>query len=117
VVGTSATLGQSHLTRGDDLGAVLFEDVAHQFCVQVYCAELTRPGALADVQAVLERERPAHTTYHLCVIEPCMRVGVQARVGIDAIVAQGPPVAQTGMILGLGTLAAAAEPCEMEEET
>jgi phage tail-like protein len=116
VVGASATLGQSHLTRDDDLGAVLFEDVAHQFCVQVYCAELIRPGALADVQAVLERERPAHTTYHLCVIEPRMRVGVQARVGIDAIVAQGPPAAQTGMVLGIGTLAAAAEPCTTEEE-
>jgi len=116
VVGASATLGQSHLTHGDDFGAVLFEDVAHRFCVQVYCAELTRPGALADVQAVLEREKPAHTAYHLCVIEPRMRVGVQARVGIDAIVAQGPPAAQTGMMLGIGTLAAAAEPCATEEE-
>ena len=117
VVGTSATLGQSHLTRGDDFGAVLFEDVAHRFCVQVYCAELTRPGALADVQAVIEREKPAHTTYHLCVIEPHMRVGVQARVGIDAIVAEAPPAAQTGMVLGMGRLAAEAEPCETEEET
>jgi phage tail-like protein len=117
VVGTSATLGQSHLTRGDDFGAALFEDVAHRFRVQVYCAELTRPGALADVQAVIEREKPAHTTYHLCVIEPHMRVGVQARVGIDAIVAQGPPAAQTGMVLGVGRLAAEAVPCEPEEET
>jgi phage tail-like protein len=117
VVGTSATLGQSHLTRGDDFGAVLFEDVAHRFCVQVYCAELTRPGALADVQAVIEREKPAHTTYHLCVIEPHMRVGVQARVGIDAIVAEAPPAAQTGMVLGMGRLAAEAEPCEIVEET
>jgi hypothetical protein len=115
VVGTSATLGQSHLTRGEDFGAVLFEDVAHRFCVRVYCAELTRPGAFEDAQAVIEREKPAHTTYHLCVIEPRMRVGVQATVGIDAIVAQGPPAAQTGMVLGMGTLAAEAEPCETKE--
>jgi phage tail-like protein len=116
VVGTSATLGQSHLTRGNDFGAVLFEDVAHRFCVQVYCAELTRPGALEDVQAVIEREKPAHTTYHLCVIEPHMRVGLQAHVGIDAIVAQGPPAAQTGMVLGRGRLAVEARACETEEE-
>jgi phage tail-like protein len=116
VVGTSATLGQSHLPQSDDFGAVLFEDVAHRFCVQVYCAELIRPGALADVQAVIEREKPAHTAYHLCVIEPRMRVGVQARVGIDAIVAQGPPAAQIGMVLGVGRLAAEAEPCAIEEE-
>jgi phage tail-like protein len=116
VVGTSATLDQSHLTQGDDFGAALFEDLAHRFCVQVYCAELTRPGALADVQAVLEREKPAHTTYHLCLIEPRLHVGFQARVGIDAIVAAGPPAAQVGMTLDMGTLAAAeqAEACEPE---
>lgn len=117
VVGTSATLDQSHVTRGDDFSAALFEDVAHRFCVQVYCAELTRPGALEDVRAVIEREKPAHTTYHLCVIEPRMRVGAQAQVGIDAIVAQGPPATQVGMALDTGALAAEAKPCKTEEET
>jgi phage tail-like protein len=90
VLDTSATVDQSHLTNGDSFGAALFEDVAHRFCVQVYCAELTRPGAIDAVRAVLDREKPAHTTYDLCVIEPMFRVGVQARVGIDAIVAAAP---------------------------
>jgi phage tail-like protein len=112
VVGTSSTLDRSHLTRGDEFGATLFEDVAHQFCVQIYCAELTRPGALADVKAVLERERPAHTSYHLCLVAARMRVGAQARVGIDAIVGGGTPVAQVGMTLDTGTLATEAEACE-----
>jgi hypothetical protein len=100
VPGSSATFDQAHLSRGDRPGAPLFEDLAHRFCVQVYRAELNRPGALADVRAVLDREKPAHTSYHLCVIEARMRVGIQARVGIDAIVAQGPPAAQFGMLLG-----------------
>jgi phage tail-like protein len=115
VLGSTATLDRSHLTRGDDFGAALFEDLAHRFCVQVYCAELTRPGALDDVRAVIEREKPAHTTYHLCVIEPQMRVGVQARVGIDAIIAQGPPRAQFGGRLDMSVLADTAEPCVPEE--
>jgi len=38
---------------------------------------------------VIEREKPAHTAYHLCVIQPGFRVGFQARLGIDAVV--GPP--------------------------
>jgi hypothetical protein len=38
---------------------------------------------------VIEAEKPAHTTYHLCLLEAAMRVGAQARLGIDAIVA-GP---------------------------
>ena len=111
VIGTSATVDRSHLTGGDDFGAALFEDVAHRFCVQVYCAELTRPGALDVVRAVLDREKPAHTTYDLCVIEPRFRVGVQARVGIDAIVAAGPPPVGTGLPLDRGALAASAVLC------
>ncbi len=112
VVGTSATLDQSHLTRDDDFGPTLFDDLAHRFCVQVYCAELTRPGALADARAVIEREKPAHTDYHLCVIEPRMRVGVQARVGLDTIVAGTPSAAQVGLRLDTGILAEAAETCK-----
>jgi phage tail-like protein len=116
VIGTSATLDQSHLTRGEQFGAALFEDIAHHFCVQIYCAELTRPGALEDAREIIEREKPAHTSYHLCVIEPVFRVGDQARIGIDAIVAQGPPAAQIGMMLDTATLAAETVPCEREEE-
>lgn len=108
VIGTTATLDRSHLTTGAEFAAPLFEDVAHRFCVEVYAAELTRPGALAEVREVIEREKPAHTTYDLCVIEPRMRLGMQARLGIDAIIAQGHPPAQVGMVLGAGVLRNAA---------
>src|SRR5205823_3067701 len=114
VLETTATLDESHLTRGDDGGVELFEEVAHRFCVQVYCAELTRPGLLEDARAVIEREKPAHTVCHLCVIEPRMRVGRQAQVGIDAIIAAGPGEAPVGMVLDRGALAAEAAACEPE---
>jgi hypothetical protein len=39
------------------------------------------------VQRILDDEKPAHTEYHLCLIEPRMRVGFQARIGVDSIVA------------------------------
>lgn len=115
VVGSTATLDQSHLARGGTFGEALFDDLAHHFCVYVYCAELTRPGALDDVRAVLDREKPAHVTYELCVIEPRARVGHQARVGIDAIVAEGPPAARLGSPLGTGVLAAEQQPCPEED--
>jgi phage tail-like protein len=118
VLGSSATLDASHVTRGDDFGAALFEDVAHRFCVAVYCAELRRPGVLDDVRAVIEREKPAHTTCHVRVIEPRMRVGVQARVGLDAIVGLAPVAVQVGgTVLGHAILAAEAAPCAPEEES
>jgi hypothetical protein len=116
VLGASATLGQSHVTQDHDFGAALFADLAHHFCVHISCAGHTRPGVLEDARAVIEREKPAHTTYCLCVIKPRMRVGVQARIGIDAIIAQGPPAAHVGMVLDTGVLAAKTEPCQLEKE-
>jgi len=87
VVGTTATLDRSHLIGEDEFGTPLFDDVAHQFSVLVYRGEVDTPRKMAEVKAILERERPAHTAYHLCVIEPAMRVGFQSRLGIDTVVA------------------------------
>jgi hypothetical protein len=103
VLGSTATLDQSHLIDEDDYGAPLFADVAFRFCVQVYRAELTRPGTLEQVRAVIEREKPAYTDYHLCVIEPRMRVGFQARLGIDTIIGGKPPDLVLDQPLKLGS--------------
>jgi phage tail-like protein len=89
VVGSTATLDHSHLITGERFGAPLFEEVAHRFIVRVYRGQLRCAETETLARAVIEREKPAHTVYHLCVIEPKMRVGFQARVGIDAVVA-GP---------------------------
>lgn len=103
VVGTSAVLDGSYLTGDEGLGAHLYEGVAHQFCVHVYERQVAAPGKLAEVRAVLDREKPAHTAYHLCVIGPRLRVGFQARVGIDTIVAGPAPATRLGspaLVLG-----------------
>jgi phage tail-like protein len=101
-LGSTATLDHSSLITDEEFGAPLFTDVAHQFSVQVYRGQLGCAETLSQVRAVIEREKPAHTAYHLCVIEPRLRVGFQARVGIDAVVAGGPAPGRlsAGMILG-----------------
>jgi phage tail-like protein len=96
VVGTTATLDFSHLTRDGDFGAPLFDDLAHHFCVGVYAAEVETSEARAALSRLVERERPAHTTAHICVVEPRARLGFQARVGIDAIVAGAAPALRLG---------------------
>jgi hypothetical protein len=108
VVGTSAALDQSHLITEEEFGAPLFEDVAHQFVVQIYQGASATEKKLDEVRALIEREKPAHTIHHLCVIRPSMRVGFQARVGIDTVVA-GPSLPSrldqtpaTGSLLTLG---------------
>jgi len=103
VVGTSAVLDQSHLITNEDFGSPLFSDVAFQFSAQVYRSEVMCADALARVRAVLDQEKPAHTAYHLCIIDPSFRVGFQSRVGIDTVVG-GPPRSMalgTGQALGL----------------
>jgi phage tail-like protein len=89
VLGSSATLDQSHLITNEEFGEPLFSDVAHQFTIQIYRTQLHCAETLPRVKAIIEREKPAHTEYHLCVIEPRMRVGYQAQVGKDTVVS-GP---------------------------
>ncbi len=101
VLGATAVVNRAHLSSDEERGRFAFEDVAHRFIVEVYAAELRGAGAAERVRQVLDREKPAHTTYHLCVIQPRMRVGDQARVGIDTIVAGPPP---TGGLIGLWKL-------------
>jgi phage tail-like protein len=106
VVGTSAILSQSHLITAADYGAPLFEDVAHLFCVQVYAADLANPATDARIRQILDQEKPAHTVYHLCPIQPRMRVGFQARLGLDTIVGGPAPNLALGEphLLGLDSV-------------
>ena len=89
-VGTTADLDQSHLITDEDFGSPLFTAYAYQFRVQVYRSQASSPEALARIRAILDSEKPAHTTYELCVVEPAFRIGFQSSVGIDTVVA-GPP--------------------------
>jgi phage tail-like protein len=96
VVGTTAILDQSHLITDEEFGAPLFADVAHQFTVSIYRGAGFTGATLDAVRAVLDREKPAHTLYQLCTIEPAMSVGWQARLGIDSIVAGTSPPTRLG---------------------
>jgi phage tail-like protein len=89
VLGSSAIVNRATLESDDPRGRPAFDQVAHRFSVRVLGAG--GGSAVMDrVRQVVDREKPAHTSYHLCTIEPRMRVGVQARLGIDTLVG-GPP--------------------------
>jgi phage tail-like protein len=115
VLGTTAEPGLSSLTTDGQYGTPLFEDRAHEFCVQVYAAEIKTPGAVELVRQVVEQEKPAHTAARVQVIDALLRVGIQATLGVDAIVA-GPREMALGKggLLGTDT-ALAAEPDRLTE--
>jgi len=102
VLGSTAVVERSRLTPPEDFGVPAFADVAHRFAVHVYAAQLSSPDTLEQVRRVLDREKPAHTTYELCVIEPRMRVGAQAVLGVDSIVGGPPPARPLDQSRGLG---------------
>jgi phage tail-like protein len=105
VLGTTAELDHSHLLPEEDYGAPVFDATAQRFCVQVYAAELDGPDAHAILGRLVDRERPAGTEAHICIVEPNMRVGFQATLGVDTIVGRE----QQPFLLGLeGRLGAGA---------
>ena len=104
VVGTTATLGGSQLITQEEYGTPLFEGAAYRFLVRLYPGDLHCAGKLDEVRAIVEREKPAHTLYDLCVIESGMRVGYQASLGIDTLLGGGPAqpgrLGESALVLG-----------------
>ncbi|MEO8153901.1 MAG: PA14 domain-containing protein [Rhizobacter sp.] len=93
----SAVVGESGPQTPGDFGQGLFSETAHLFTVLVPPRCDCGPGHNPRHQRLreaIDAEKPAHTDYHLCFLKPRMRVGFQARLGIDAIVANGPPPAR-----------------------
>lgn len=90
VVGSTATLDHSQLIAEDEFGTPLFDAAAYRFLVRLYPGELHCAGKLEQVRAIVEREKPAHTLYEVCVIESGLRVGFQATLGIDTLLGGGP---------------------------
>ncbi|MEO8018368.1 MAG: PA14 domain-containing protein [Pseudomonadota bacterium] len=86
-----AVVGESGPLAPGEFGDGLFSDYAHLFTVVAPAGSCRDAAARAALREAIEAEKPVHTDYHLCFVEPRMRVGFQARLGIDAIVANGPP--------------------------
>lgn len=98
----SVVVGAGGPLAAADFGAPLFADAAHRFIVSVPAWQAPQAPLRAAIRRVIEREKPAHTDYLLCFIEPEMRVGLQARLGIDTYVAKAPAGASlAGMTLDL----------------
>jgi phage tail-like protein len=85
-----ANVGASGPSSAGDWGAGLFSPFAHRFSVLVPPASGGSEVHPERVAQTVEEERPAHTLAHICFIQPTFKVGYQARIGLDAIVAAYP---------------------------
>jgi phage tail-like protein len=103
IVDSTAVAGRSHLIGPSEYGSPLFGDLAHRFDVLVHAAWIRCGDDRDRLAALIERERPAHATAHLCVIEPRISVGIQARVGVDTVVGVNGPQEAVGGLDGFRT--------------
>ena len=87
-----AIVGASGPLATHQIGLPLFAEDAYRFCVVMDAYRLRDENLLSEVRRIVDREKPAHTDYRMDVVAPEMRIGFQARIGIDAIVG-GEPVA------------------------
>lgn len=95
-------VGESGPLAFEEYGSPLFSETAQLFTLVVPAAKVRSTAARETLRATIEREKPAHTDYHLCLVEARMRVGFQARIGIDSIVAgPPPPLSLEGTTLGI----------------
>jgi phage tail-like protein len=98
IVDSTAVASGSHLIGPSEYGSPLFGDLAHRFDVLVHAAWVRCEDDRDRLAALIERERPAHASVHLCVIEPGISVGIQARVGVDTVIGvNGPQDAVGGL--------------------
>jgi phage tail-like protein len=98
-----AIVGESGPLASYQIGLPLFSEDAFKFCVFVDAYRAQDEGTLQEIRRIVDREKPAHTDYRIELLAPDMRVGMQARVGIDTIVGGEPPPWQVAAQLGIGT--------------
>jgi phage tail-like protein len=115
VVGRTASLDRSRLITGEEFGAPLFDELTDQVRISVHRGQLPSEAKLSLVRAVIEREKPAHVICQLSVIEPQFRVGFQARIGVDTVVAgqTDPSGLGPGFILGVASVLSGEPPKRM----
>lgn len=91
-----AVVGESGPLATYQIGVPLFADAAYRFCVVVDSYRLQNAGLMSELRRIIDREKPAHTDYRVEVVPPELCVGLQARVGIDAIVGGQAPAGRLG---------------------
>ena len=104
-----AQLGVTQLTTSQDPYRDPFHVYAHRLSIFVPAACARRPALAQAFQQLVDSERPAHVQANVVFVEPRFRVGVQAMLGLDAVIGvrTAPTVLDT-MELGRGTVLAAA---------
>ena len=89
-LGRGAKLDAGRLTSLGDPRFDAYTSHAHRFRIFIPTVWLRDPEETHRLKRAIEREKPAHTLAKICPVEPRLRVGVQATVGLDTLVGAVP---------------------------
>lgn len=102
---SGAQLGVTQLKKTQDPCRDPFHVYAHKLSVFVPAACVRNPSLARALKTLVELERPAHVQAQVIAVEPRFRVGVQAMLGLDAVIGWRPqPAALDDALLGRGTV-------------
>jgi phage tail-like protein len=85
-----STEGDARLVSVGDPDLDLFATYANRFRVYIPAAWVRSADDERILRRALDGEKPAHTDYDLHLVEPRFRIGIQARLGVDAIIGALP---------------------------
>lgn len=102
---SGAQLGVTQLKKTQDPCRDPFHVYAHKLSVFVPEACVRDPSLARALKRLVDLERPAHVEAQVIAVEPRFRVGVQAMLGLDAVIGwRTAPVELDGGTLGLATV-------------
>ena len=85
-LGSYSQVGRFRLVSYPEPAIEALDWGAHRFTVLFHSDPYAVVDTAARVRRVVDREKPAHTEASVCPVFPRLRLGVQARVGVDALV-------------------------------
>jgi phage tail-like protein len=98
-------LGVTQLNTAQDPARDPFYLYAHRLSVFVPAACARNPAIAHALALFIEAEKPAHVEARLVFVEPRFRVGVQAMLGLDAVIGvRTAPITLDGAQLGRATV-------------
>ena len=89
-LGVYSTEGEAALVSVGDPERDVFTEYAHKFRVYVPAAWVRSEADERMIRRALDAEKPAHTQYELCLIEPRFRLGAQSTIGLDTVIGAAP---------------------------
>jgi len=84
-LGVFAREGEARLVSTGDPERDLFHEFAHRFRVFVPAGWVATDDDEALLRRAIDAEKPAHTQYDLCLVEPRLLAGVQSTAGFDSV--------------------------------